>query len=54
MVLSKELLEEIGNDAPILFTFRLTEGVGVEDGPAENNPPAIPFLDHLHVQVSRP
>jgi hypothetical protein len=47
-VSSKELLEEIGDDAPLLFL--LAGGVGVEDGPAENDPPPILFLDRLQVQ----
>ena len=49
-VSSKELLEEIGDEAPLLFTFLLAGGVGVEDGPAENDPPPLLFLDHLQVQ----
>ncbi len=47
---SKELLEEIGDVAALLFTFHLAGGVGAEDGPAENNPPALLFFDHLHIQ----
>lgn len=49
-VSSKELLEKVGDEAPPLFTFPLVEGVGVEDSPAENDPPPLLFPDHLHVQ----
>ena len=49
-VSSKELLEEIGDEAP-LPDFPLAEGIGAEDGPAENNPPPLFLLDRLQAQL---
>ncbi len=49
-VWSKELLEEVDDGATPLLIFLLAEGVWMEDGSAENNPPPILFSDNLHVQ----
>jgi hypothetical protein len=49
-VSSKEILEEVGDGAPPLLIFLLAEGVGLEDGPTENDPPPLLFSDNLQVQ----
>jgi hypothetical protein len=49
-VSSEKFLEETGNGAFFLFILPLVEGFGVKDGPAENDPPSLLFLDDFQVQ----
>ena len=49
-VSSKELLEEVGDVAPLRLIFLLAKRVGMKDCSAENNPPPLLISDNLQVQ----